>query len=286
MWAIKASQRRNLIGGTSTVNFVVPARFGPGLSGEELIKHVVMKFEGEFHDLPEKQQAEIVAAGASAGFDLNAIRSLRRLYQRASSPHRQRRLASEIELKSFATEFEDAVLSVFLSRGVDAVTSSMLEAEATSKYRRPRQLTRGRSIPDAIFQSPVTINGAPVKWVEFKSFYGAASLVKAPHIGGLYSLPRQVCSHVDQYGPGAVIFLRGLSSDLPWVLQPYLPPYNLVQFLDARSLDSAIIERMDEAEKRRCAARATPQCTQPPVIEATLVKEHVTPPLVISDARG
>ena len=206
------------------------------------------------------------SAAAAVGLDLHAARSLRRLFQRAANLFGRRSVASAQDLHAWAYEYEVAGLDAFRSRGVDVVSETELLAKVAdaslhvvSKQRRLLWAPRtgpppGGTFPDGIFKSPVMINGMPVRWVEFKSFYGAASLTRVPQLGGLYTLPRQISAHVAQYGPGAVVFLRGFSADLPVMLQPHIPPPNFVLFVDARALDAAIVERMDAATNRRRSA--------------------------------
>jgi len=67
--------------------------------------------------------------------------------------------------------------------------------------------------PDFLLLGDVWINGAPVRWIDCKTYYGSSELCNNP-ILPIGKMRHQIARYNKMYGPGAIVFLNGFSSDL------------------------------------------------------------------------
>lgn len=109
---------------------------------------------------------------------------------------------SEREIAATAQRNEDLFVNYLRGLGLTLQTQCELAEEQKRMY--------GRAVitPDVLFPEPITILGAPVRWIDFKSYFGC----KLPHIhaGNL----EQSARYYAKWGPGAICYQYGFTDDL------------------------------------------------------------------------
>ena len=101
----------------------------------------------------------------------------------------------QIGLLESASAFENVLCEYFESRGVSLYREAELKAKQRRAFGAP-VLT-----PDLLLRSAVTINGAPVAWVDAKNTYGSSYSIVDDR--------KQLRRYTAEWGPGAVVYAAG-----------------------------------------------------------------------------
>jgi hypothetical protein len=111
-------------------------------------------------------------------------------------------MANQDELHKAAAAFEDDIAHYLRGRDIAFVTQAELTTEQKHEFGKV-VLT-----PDFLLLDDVEVNGEPIKWIDAKAYYGAniPSQVK--------DTAKQMNRYSEQWGTGAIIFLRGYNETI------------------------------------------------------------------------
>lgn len=203
------------------------------LQAEQAMIDVLLRWKekerGMMKDQPQFRLEKIKKVCHKTRMDLSQALSLRRHHMKLLNPFRtmpQLRLGKEDDIRESARLFEEAVQGFLKSRQVDFMT------EKEQKERFQQQAQKGellRSTPDFVLRMPVVMkkfHGTQqqqqhqhvleekiIHWIEAKMFYGASTI---PHNskGAVGALLRTAKKYVNDFGPGAMIFMQGCGDRL------------------------------------------------------------------------
>lgn len=218
------NEKRSVLWWYSAVPAEVP------LQAEQAMIDVLLRWKekerGMMKDQPPFRLEEIRKNCHKTRMDLSQALSLRRHHMKLLNPFRtmpQLRLGKENDIRESARSFEEAVEGFLKSQQVDFMT----ETEQKEHFRKQAQ--KGellRSTPDFVLRMPVVMKKCHgtqqhkqvleeriIHWIEAKMFYGASSI---PHNskGAVGALLRTAKKYVNDFGPGAMIFMQGCGDRL------------------------------------------------------------------------
>ena len=201
-----------------------PAASRPPLAAEGALRPLLIlnaAESGRGRDLPPHRRQAIEAAGAPFGLALPAALSLRRQMLRADA------LAGGRNFYSSQSNMGDEAGAKAHADAFEAVVANFLTSQACAFETEEQAKARGaRNTPD--FRLNAVLNGLPCGWLDCKTYFAAASL--ASNVGlPIGKLSAQAARYNAEFGPGAFIFLCGVSADFPAVPG--------AQLLDAAPLD-------------------------------------------------
>jgi hypothetical protein len=218
------NEKRSVLWWYSAVPAEVP------LQAEQAMIDVLLRWKekerGMMKDQPPFRLEEIRKNCHKTRMDLSQALSLRRHHMKLLNPFRtmpQLRLGKENDIRESARSFEEAVEGFLKRQQVDFMT----ETEQKEHFRKQAQ--KGellRSTPDFVLRMPVVMKKCHgtqqhkqvleeriIHWIEAKMFYGASSI---PHNskGAVGALLRTAKKYVNDFGPGAMIFMQGCGDRL------------------------------------------------------------------------
>ncbi len=177
---------------------------------EMVMKEVLISDDnesGRYFDLEIERQEMIKANASTYGFTLFGACSLRRQFIRAITRNnsdtffRERNMGSDTAAKEHAGNFEAALAMYLTEQNIQFLDENILYDMGCS------------NTPDFLLLGDVRINGTPVRWIDCKTYYGSSELCNNP-ILPIGKMRHQITRYNDIYGPGAIVFLNGFSSDL------------------------------------------------------------------------
>ena len=201
------------------------------LQAEQAMIDVLLRWKekerGMMKDQPPFRLDKIKKECHKTRMDLSQALSLRRHHIKLLNPFRtmpQLRLGKEDDIRESARLFEEALEGFLKSRQVDFMT----EKEQREHFRQQAQ--KGellRSTPDFVLRTPVVLkkfHGTQqhqqqileeriIHWIEAKMFYGA-STIPYNSKGAVGALLRTAKKYVNDFGPGAMIFMQGCGDRL------------------------------------------------------------------------
>jgi hypothetical protein len=130
--------------------------------------------------------------------------------------------ADQTQIIADSAAFEEKLAAWFVARGVRVRLQDDLAQEQYAMHGRPV------ATPDLLFLDKVTINSQPCAWIDAKNFYGCSSVPRMPR-----KIAEQTQRYVDHFGPGAVVFSHGHSSELhaPQVFMLGPPPSSVADVI-------------------------------------------------------
>jgi len=187
--------------------------------------------------LSKLRNKRIVREGRQRGFSTMQTHNLRRTWLRTFKElhfgnkvdfdpppqHRRTPIVFENNIEDFLRSHDVG----FFTEIEQKLNNTSLSPHCVTNY--PFQ----RPTPDFLLPEPVLINGKLVNWVECKHFYGSSlfsditntlpfedpdqhvdvcALAKQP----MFEVRKKMNRYVENYGPGAVVFSHGFSSDLEY----------------------------------------------------------------------
>lgn len=227
-------------GGGSSGSGHVPAHltwelgFHPGYQAELELKQFLVcspNESGRGTDLPDSRIEAIRLESVARGFTFTAAMSLRRQLIRQLSLDRpggaffySQKMGDPAGMQEYATDFEK-------------LTEEYLSIHLSVPFRTQQELAAAGNVltPDIYIPGGCMINGQQVCWIDCKTYYGASSLAPDERLP-VGKLRHQCDLYYEAFGPGALLFLNGFSSDL--MSQAGLK-YEQVLLLDASPLDTS-----------------------------------------------
>jgi hypothetical protein len=172
-------------------------------------------------DLPSERIDTIRIAATAVGFSLHAAFSLRRGMLRemskSSDIYAEYALGSESAAFEHAQNFEKVIQLYLTAAGVSFETEVQLKERGS------------RATPD--FRINAKINGIHIHWIDCKTYY-CSSTLKDSRLP-VNKLSAQAQRYNTEFGPGAFIFLCGVSADAVQI--------DNVLFLDANAFDTSTL---------------------------------------------
>lgn len=101
------------------------------------------------------------------------------------------------EITRIAAEHEAKAIRFFRTLGIRFKTQEQLAAQQTKTFGRPI------ATPDLLFLDPVTINGVPISWIDYKDF------ILLPDIFITNKIREQAAKYYQRWGTGAMLFRYG-----------------------------------------------------------------------------
>lgn len=177
---------------------------------EMVIKEILIldnNESGRYFDLDIERQEIIKANALTHGFTLFGACSLRRQFIRAITRNNsdtffgERNMGSDTAAKEHANNFESALAMYLTEQNIQFLDENILYDMCCS------------NTPDFLLLGDIRINGASVRWIDCKTYYGSSELCNNP-ILPIGKMRHQITRYNNMYGPGAIVFLNGFSSDL------------------------------------------------------------------------
>jgi len=221
------------------------------VESENALLPVLLRWEkterGMMRDQPRIRLKEINESCSLHGIQLEQALSLRRHHMKLNNPH------------------VDDMTQLGLGNNNDIYDSEDLFKSAVKKYLNKchvpfEELDLGENTapaPDFMLTSPVRLvtyqpgnedgsfgEHGQINWIEAKMFYGASTIPSETRNGVGAILPT-VKKHVENYGPGAFVFLYGCGSELRGQLR-----HLGISVLDSHPLD---LRKMQTHQKKWCA---------------------------------
>ena len=158
----------------------------------------------EYHLLPEWRKAEIGLGVSRVGVRLGQALSLRSLLLRSAAPWKYH--GKEAGAAAAGARFEVVVERFLAAHAVHFSTQEqqLLAARERGELSGPT--------PDFLILSPLTINGAVVKWIEVKRFFGSAERELLKDWAPPVKIAKQLEKYVSAFGPGAIVLRHGYGS--------------------------------------------------------------------------
>lgn len=187
--------------------------FHPGYQAELELKQFLVVSEhenGRYTEMPTDRMQRIEIEASERGFSLFAAMSLRRQYIKQNSLGRpgaayfySHHMGEPKDINVYAAKFED-------------LTEAFLKEKFAGTVKTQKDLIRESQFcvtPDFHIPEGCIINGQAVFWIDCKTYYGSSSLAPDGRLP-VGQLSQTVRKYYEIFGPGALLFLNGFSSDL------------------------------------------------------------------------
>ena len=166
----------------------------------------------EFEALPAGRQQRIVSAAAALGFALSQALSLRNAVLKCELPQLWDSASAQAMMSDAGVRFEDQVEAFLRAQGVPFETQAQqLARQAAARALDPS--APSCCTPDFLLPHPVLLNGAEVRWIEVKCFYACATRKGLRAWAPTRKAEEQASKYSARFGPGAMVFSQGFSSD-------------------------------------------------------------------------
>ena len=149
-------------------------------------------------DLPASERRALEAAAAAAGMALSQATSLRSQLYLSAAPWRFQ--GTEAASLARATALEQDVAR-FLAR-----------AGARFRTQEDMSVLQPGGTPDFLLDVPVRINGALVRWIEVKRYYGLGETGGLKPWLPVLKMQSQLERYADAFGEGALVLISGYSA--------------------------------------------------------------------------
>ena len=183
------------------------------ISGEERTLFHVLIRRGEYNtrgiNLSQNRKIEIQKAAARIRMDLCQAFSLRRqILCWKFGKHGVRTITNQSQQAQYSRSFESVILDYLIGvKGID-VSNIMTEDD--------QKVDKSKGTPDILFKTPIYINGRLISWLECKAYYASAMILRDKTCKNppIRKVSKQIARYTEEYGDGAIIFLRGFHVDL------------------------------------------------------------------------
>jgi len=169
-----------------------------------------------FEALPPAAQRAVADAAAAAGLALCQAASLRAQLQLSAAPWRFH--GSEAASLAAATALEAAVARFLAAAGARFATQADMA------------VSQPGGTPDFLLDPPVRINGARVRWIEVKRFFGTGLVAGLRPWLPVLKMRAQLERYKAAFGPGALVLISGHS-------ETFAARWPDILLLDASELD-------------------------------------------------
>ena len=219
------------------------------------------KERGMMKDHPPRRVEEIFDSCNIHGMKLEQALSLRRYHMMLLNPQIKSithlGLGNTKDIRDAKYHFIRSVKHHLKECGIPFVTKK----EQTTRIKKSEQGETMQSTPDLMLPSPVNLltnnqpinqdlgvtEGGIINWIDCKMMYGASIAPNGTRsIGG--GIPATARKYLNNYGPGAIIFLHGCGSTLSAQLRDMD-----IQVLDSYPLD---LTQMLKQKKSWCSDRS------------------------------